>query len=144
MLCKVCDGEAIVIVSRESNLYEMNFTKVHEADVANLVQSPTGYGVFKLWHRRLSHLNRENIYKLQNMLSGIDLGKLICPTSSLLCEVYIEGKQHRLAFSELEGRKEATKPLEILYSDVCGPMKTTYMGGAKYFVTFIKDLSIKV
>ena len=28
-----------------------------------------------------------------------------------------------------------------MHSDVCGPMKTTSMGAAKYFVTFIDDFS---
>ncbi len=38
----------------------------------------------------------------------------------------------------------ATKPLEIVHSDVCSPMKTTSLGGAKYFVTYIDDFSRKV
>ncbi|KFD64093.1 hypothetical protein M514_23803 [Trichuris suis] len=31
------------------------------------------------------------------------------------------------------------KPLEILYSDVCGPMNTRSLGGSLYFATFIDD-----
>ncbi len=38
----------------------------------------------------------------------------------------------------------ATKPLEITHSNVCGPMRTTSLGGARYFVTYIDDLSRKV
>ncbi len=38
----------------------------------------------------------------------------------------------------------ATKPLEIVHSDVCGPMKTTSLGGARYFVMYIDDFSRKV
>jgi transposase InsO family protein len=38
----------------------------------------------------------------------------------------------------------ATKPLEIVHSDVCGPMRTTSLGGARYFVTYIDDFSRKV
>jgi hypothetical protein len=38
----------------------------------------------------------------------------------------------------------ATKPLEIVHSDVCGPMRTTSLGGARYFVTYIDDFSKKV
>jgi transposase InsO family protein len=38
----------------------------------------------------------------------------------------------------------ATKPLEIVHSDVCGPMRTTSSGGARYFVTYIDDFSRKV
>jgi hypothetical protein len=38
----------------------------------------------------------------------------------------------------------ATKPLEIVHSDVCGPMRTTSLGGARYFVTYIDDFSRNV
>ncbi len=38
----------------------------------------------------------------------------------------------------------ATKPLEIVLLDVCGPMRTTSLGGARYFVTYIDDFSRKV
>jgi transposase InsO family protein len=38
----------------------------------------------------------------------------------------------------------ATKPLEIVHSDVCGPMRTTSSGGARYVVTYIDNFSRKV
>jgi IS30 family transposase len=38
----------------------------------------------------------------------------------------------------------ASKLLELVHSDVCGPMKTTSRGGARYFVTFIDDFSRKI
>ncbi len=38
----------------------------------------------------------------------------------------------------------ATKPLEIVHSDVCSPMTSTSLGGARYFVTYIDDFSRKV
>lgn len=44
-------------------------------------------------------------------------------------------------------RNNANKPMEVLeivYSDVCGPMKTVTAGRASYFVTFIDDASRKV
>ena len=31
--------------------------------------------------------------------------------------------------------------LELIHSDVCGPMSTTARGGYQYFVTFTDDLS---
>ena len=113
--------------------------KVHGADAANLVQSPIGDGALELWHRRLGHLNVKDVHMLQNMVSDMNLGKFNCPTSSLFWEACIEGKQHRVAFPN-EG-EEATKPLEIVYFDMCGPMRITSMGGARYFMTFIDDFS---
>ena len=37
--------------------------------------------------------------------------------------------------------KRATKPLKIMYYNVRGPMRTTFIGGARYFVTFINYFS---
>ena len=42
-----------------------------------------------------------------------------------------------------QGGTCATQLLELIHSDVNGPMRTTSHGGAKYFVTFIDDFSRK-
>ena len=42
------------------------------------------------------------------------------------------------------GGMHAIKPLEIVRLDVCGPIKTTSIGGVKYFVTFINDFLRKL
>jgi hypothetical protein len=39
------------------------------------------------------------------------------------------------------GEIKSTRRLELIHSDVAGPMKTESFGGAKYFVTFIDDYS---
>ena len=37
--------------------------------------------------------------------------------------------------------ERATDLLEIIYTDVCGPMSIDAHGGYRYFLTFIDDLS---
>jgi hypothetical protein len=37
--------------------------------------------------------------------------------------------------------KRASDLLELVYTDVCGPMSTTARGGFQYFITFIDDFS---
>ena len=65
------------------------------------------------------------------------------PTTTLVCEACTEGKQYAAKWGNNEERL-ATKPLEIVHSGVCGPMRTTSIGGAKYFVIFVDDYSRKV
>jgi hypothetical protein len=142
-IVRAFDGEVIAIALRESNLYQVTFTKVCEMHVANVAQISTIDGALELWHRRLSHLNVKGVHALQNMVSGMNLGNMPCPTSSFVCERYMEGKQHRKPFPS-DGGMHATKPLEILHLDVYGPMRSTSLGGARYFMRYIDNFSKKV
>ena len=80
---------------------------------------------------------------LRGMVSGMDLPQPRVAPSSFVCQGCIEDKQQRLPFL-LDGATRATKPLELVHSDVCGPMKTTSIGVAKYFITFIDNFSRKI
>ena len=52
------------------------------------------------------------------------------------------GKHHRNSFPV--GRSwRASHPLELVHSDLCGPMHTTSIGDDRYFLTFIDDYSRK-
>ena len=59
-----------------------------------------------------------------------------------VCEGCILGKHHRPSFSK-EMRWRASRPLEIVHTDVCGPLKPISTGGNQYFLTFIDDYSRK-
>ncbi|GKB76256.1 putative RNA-directed DNA polymerase [Tanacetum coccineum] len=93
----------------------------------------------ELWHKRLGHMSEKgmSILSKKNVLSGvhdINLKK---------CSHCLAGKQTRLAFkSRSPFRMENI--LDLVHSDVCGPMKTKTLGGCSYFVTFIDDHSRKV
>ncbi|MCO5572069.1 hypothetical protein L7F22_025820 [Adiantum nelumboides] len=47
---------------------------------------------------------------------------------------------HRFAFSQ-DGSIRGTRKLQLIQSDVCGPMKTPSVGNSLYFVTFIDYFS---
>lgn len=58
------------------------------------------------------------------------------------CETCIEEKQTREPFPVSNDVSNRTIDLlEIIYSDVCGPMRCASHSGAKYFVSFIDDRS---
>ena len=59
-----------------------------------------------------------------------------------VCEHCLYGKQTMSPHKRGSLRK--AKPLQLLHSDVCGPMPIVSMGGAQYFVIFIDDFSQKV
>lgn len=95
----------------------------------------------ELWHQRLGHLNARSVLVIQSMVSGMNLSK--DELSMPFCEGCVQSKQHRAPFPK-DGETRAKKPLEILHLDVCNTMKSTSMNGARYFVTFIDELSRRV
>jgi len=94
-----------------------------------------------LWHYRLGHLNFRDLKSMQKygMVSG--LPEIHVPTE--VCEECVQAKQHRNNFSKNAGSK-TKNVLEVVYSDVCGPIQVESTGGNKYFVTFIDDFSRKL
>lgn len=57
-----------------------------------------------------------------------------------ICEGCVKGKLHREPFDK-EGAWRAKHPLELVHTDLCGPMQTESVGGNRYFITFIDDFS---
>ena len=58
--------------------------------------------------------------------------------SNHVCEGCILGKMHRFSFPK-DANVLATHKLQLVHSDVCGPMRTPSIGGYLYFLTFIDD-----
>ena len=135
------EGEMLAMASLEDNLYQMQLKKVNGAEVNTLAH--TSDHNMELWHKRLGHLNVTSMKTLRNMVIGLDLGQCSSDVASFECEGCVEGKQTRQPFPK-DGGTRATKPLELVHSDVCGPMKTLSIGGARYFLTFIDDFTRKV
>lgn len=93
-----------------------------------------------LWHRRMGHLNQADLVKLKNgMATGIDF---VNKKDFQPCVNCLKGKQFRFPFPK-EGTR-ASSLLEIVHSDLCGPMENASLGGARYFISFIDDFSRKV
>lgn len=94
----------------------------------------------ELWHRRMAHLNHSDLVKLNNGLaSGITFNDKKQSSSCIPC---LQGKQIRFPFPKKGSRVASV--LDLIHSDLCGPMEVSSMSGARYFLTLIDDLSRKV
>ena len=80
-----------------------------------------------LWHLRLGHINLNRITRLvkDGPLRDLNVGSLP------VCESYLEGKMTKRPFSAKGER--AKEPLQLVHSDVCGPLSVQARGGYKYF-----------
>jgi hypothetical protein len=52
------------------------------------------------------------------------------------------GRQKRVSFMRNNFKRD-TKILDLVHSNVCGPINIKSLGGVAYFVTFIDDASKK-
>lgn len=90
------------------------------------------------WHRRMGHLNLKDL--TTSYRDGSVLGmEIVDSERDFKCEVCIRGKMTRSSFPKKSNRQ--TDLLDLIHSDVCGPMKNESLGRCKYFVTFIDDCS---
>jgi len=75
--------------------------------------------------------------KLQSLSEGMSLNKTDLQKIQQRCEVCKQAKQARTPFGEQ--RKRAKRPLEIIHSDVCGPISPSTWDNKRYFITFLDD-----
>ena len=65
---------------------------------------------------------------------------IIGPLTNPFCEQCIVSKQTRKP-SSLPATHRGKKPLDLIHSELSGPMSPPLLGGSKYFVRFIDDYS---
>ena len=92
-----------------------------------------------LWHQRLGHVNAKYLIDLsqREMVTGMKLPK---EAQLSFCEGCVEGKMHRQPFKSVGESHHSSRKLQLVHSDVCGPMDES-LGGKRYFVSFIDDYS---
>jgi hypothetical protein len=113
----------------------------------NLIQqSPIAFSAYRtstetirLWHRRMGHLGEQNLKKLATMSTGIDLTKP--PDDTEVCEACVLTKMRSVPH---KGTIQAGKyPMELIHTDLMGPMEVAGYNGARYVATFLCDATQK-
>ena len=113
------------------NVYILN-TRVKEECHLNLTDDSW------LWHRRLGHINFDNLVKISKLGVVRNLPKIIKP-SNPICKHCQLGKQTRVSFKTKE--HSSSKPLELVHIDLCGPTRTKSLQGESYFMLFVDDFT---
>jgi hypothetical protein len=103
-------------------------------------QSASTLNETMVWHTRFGHLPFQSLSLLQkhSMVKGLPIFKEQIPP----CESCIPGKHTRTSFPQ--SSNQAKQHLELVHTDLCGPMKTESIGGSFYFLTFIDDFNKKI
>ncbi|UYV76053.1 hypothetical protein LAZ67_13002335, partial [Cordylochernes scorpioides] len=127
---KVLEGDQL-----ENGLYAVNieqhFSKQNDSNLTLPSENKT-----QEWHRKLGHIGMQNLRKLESLVDGMELNKLEKQENDV-CEICIMAKQTRKSFGN--ERSRATRPLEIVHTDLCGPIEPLTHDNKKYIMTFLDD-----
>lgn len=134
------NGKTIFVAHAVGNLYEVEFNL--ERDIfAGITGEDNLKSIAKdLWHFRLGHLSVFDLRKMINreMVDGMD--KIDINTDEKFCESCVLGKNARLPFKKRRNIR-SKRILEIIHTDVCGPISKPAYDGSLYFITFTDDFS---
>jgi transposase InsO family protein len=94
----------------------------------------------ELLHRRLGHANTKDIPSAvrEHVMRGVRLAN---SPEKFNCEICLQGKMPRRRSPFPRRSNRLNKVLDLVHTDVCRPMITQSLGGAKYFIEFIDDAS---
>eukprot|EP00253_Pinus_taeda_P002078 PITA_02078 len=136
--CSIIDREKnlIVVVGLEDHgLYRLLDT----GDFPELALAARASLINTLWHQRYGHLNMQYLSQLSR--EGLVTGLPDIQTQQLgICGACQVGKQHRSSFTNGESWR-ASKVLQLIHVDICGPMKTSSITACKYFLLIVDDFS---
>jgi len=133
------NNEAIAWAELRGNCYILlaSTTSQKNNSTANCAITASTSATLIEWHHGLGHLGFDDVKALPKKNSDITItGTLTNPT----CEHCLVGKQTRKRNSA-PATHGAQEPLELIHSDLAGPMSRLSLGGAKYFLLFIDDFT---
>ena len=90
----------------------------------------------KIWHYRYGHLSWKGLKILMKKNMVRDLPEL--QEIETKCKDCLLGKQHREAIPK-RAQWRASQKLELIHSDLCGPIKPSSNSGNRYFMTFTDE-----
>ena len=131
--CDIMDNNntLLIRVLKSNNIYPLP-----QEDTANFIQ--VKYASLGIWHKKLGHLGYQNVKLLKNKDLAEDIN--FNDEEEIFCEACLQGKQHKLPFP-LSTSPNSTELLQLVHSDICGPMNIPSIGGGRYFILFIDDKS---
>lgn len=117
-----------------NGLYALHSSR-HTAKSCHFTKSESTH----LWHYRLGHVNFQRLQHMttHKLIEGVPASA--APTG-VPCETYVLAKQHRSHIPRIS-LSMTTRPLELIHSDMCGPLPTPSRTGNCYFLTLIDDYS---
>ncbi|XP_024200625.1 uncharacterized protein LOC112203962 [Rosa chinensis] len=138
--CVILDkkGENIMRGKRSSdNCYHIQSNE--SLNVQDCLSVRSAEETFEIWHRRLGHVNYQDLLKLSTKQCVRGLPALSGRTDKIygVCKI---GKQARSPHKIINAAT-TTRVLELLHMDLMGPAQTESIGGKKYILVIVDNFS---
>ncbi|GKE66641.1 retrovirus-related pol polyprotein from transposon TNT 1-94, partial [Tanacetum coccineum] len=138
--CYICDlkGNDLLTGSRGTYLYSITLQDTSTPNPICLMAKATSSQAW-LWHRHLSHLNFDSINLLSknDIMIGLPKLKFVKDHLCSSCEL---GKAKRKSF-HIKTTPSSKRWLQLLYMDLCGPIRVESINGKKYVLVIVDDYS---
>ncbi|CAA7014800.1 unnamed protein product [Microthlaspi erraticum] len=124
------NGKKIMDIGMTNKSFKIKLSSVEEeAMTANVHMEET-------WHKRLGHVGKRRLQEMQDkdLVKGLPSFKV----EKEACKACNLGKQSRKSFPK-ESQTKTKEKLEIVHTDVCGPMQNQSIDGSRYYVLFLDD-----
>jgi hypothetical protein len=98
---------------------------------------PTKLNDMEVWHKRLGHCHQQRMISIKKH----DTVRGVPPFTNPLpnCNACQFGKQNRKPFPKSTYR--STQKLQLIHTDVAGPLSTSSLKGSRYYILFIDDFT---
>ncbi|GJS75937.1 retrovirus-related pol polyprotein from transposon TNT 1-94 [Tanacetum coccineum] len=135
------NDEVVLIAPRRRDVYVIDMSSFNKESNACFF-AKVSPSINWLWHKRLSHLNFENINNLakHNLVSGLPSLTFSKDKNCSACE---KGKHHRASF-KTKRSFSINKSLHLLHMDLFGPVKPQTISHNKYTLVIVDEYSRKM
>jgi hypothetical protein len=87
-------------------------------------------------HKIIGNTNFYNLIKINRKEAVREMPE-ISKSASTMCKHFLQRKKTRTEFRSKE--YSMTKPLEIVHTNICGPVRTKGLNGKQYFMLLVDD-----
>ena len=132
-------GVRVFFGKDEANLIAPNGTKfkIQQRGKLYYINSVMSEGpscrTLKEWHETLGHLNKKDCLLLEGVVDGMK----ITEKQDFKCSTCIQGKM--VQYRNHNPDEKAKAPLELVHSDLAGPVHISSLEGSKYAIVFTDD-----
>ncbi|UYV81944.1 hypothetical protein LAZ67_21000209 [Cordylochernes scorpioides] len=135
------ENRIVAIAHDENGLYVMKGRVIlPNAELFNS-QKSSQKQTLELWHQRFCHVNNDAIERMAKgeLVKGLEISSM----DRSLCDDCCVAKSTKEPHKPIRNIR-SKRPLELVHTDICGPMPVRSIGGNAYFLTFIDDYSRKI